>query len=58
MNISQIITIIGISVLFFYSLTKILNFYNIDISVYGVYLSFFWFMILSVIILPHTYPKL
>jgi hypothetical protein len=57
MDISQIITIIGVSILFFYCLTKILNFYSIDISVYGIYIAFFWFMIISTIILPHKYPQ-
>ena len=58
MKISQIITILGVSILFLYCLTQILNFYGIDISIYGIYVSFFIFMIISVIVLPHHSPTI
>ena len=52
------ITILGISLLFFYSLTTILQFYGIDTSVYAIYILFYLFIIISRFILPTTYVKL
>jgi len=52
------ITILGISLLFFYSLTTILQFYGIDTSVYAIYILFYVFLIISRLILPTTYVKL
>ena len=52
------ITILGISLLFFYSLTTILQFYGIDTSVYAIYILFYIFIIISRFILPTTYVKL
>jgi hypothetical protein len=58
MKLSNTITLLGISIIFMYCITQILNFYGISISTYGIYLVFFSFMILSTIILPHGYPSL
>lgn len=58
MKLSNTITLLGISIIFIYCITQILNFYGITISTYGIYLVFFAFMILSTIILPHSYPTL
>ena len=55
---SKIITIIGISLLFFYCLIQILNFYGIDTNTYGVYISFYIFIIISSLILPKSYPSI
>jgi len=52
------ITFIGLSVLFFYTLTKIFQFYGIKQDVYGTYLMFYVFIIISSIILPTSYPEL
>ena len=52
------ITILGISLLFFYSLTTILQFYGFDTSVYAIYILFYVFLIISRLILPTTYIKL
>ena len=52
------ITILGISLLFFYSLTTILQFYGIDTSVYSIYILFYIFIIVSRLILPMNYAKL
>jgi len=51
------ITLIGISIVFFYSLTQILNFYGIGQDIYGAYLLFYIFLIITVLILPNDYPK-
>jgi hypothetical protein len=52
------ITLIGMSVIFFYSLTQILNFYGLSEDVYGVYILFYIFIILCILILPNDYPKI
>jgi len=51
------ITLLSISVLLFYSLIQILKFYNIGPDIYGIYLYFYVFMIISLLILPNQYPK-
>jgi len=52
------ITLIGLSIIFFYSLTQILNFYGLSEDVYGVYILFYIFIILCILILPNDYPKI
>ena len=52
------ITILGTSLLFFYSLATILQFYGIDTSIYLIYILFYVFIIISGFILPTTYAKL
>jgi len=54
----NIITLIGFSIIFFYSLTQILKFYGIGDDVYGVYILFYIFIIITIIILPNNYPKI
>ena len=51
------ITLIGLSIVFFYSLTQILNFYGVDESSYGAYILFYIFMIICILVLPNDYPK-
>lgn len=51
------ITLLGLSALFFYCLIQILQFYGVGSDVYGVYLYFYIFIILSIFILPNDYPK-
>jgi hypothetical protein len=51
------ITLIGISIIFFYSLVQILKFYGIGEDVYGVYLLFYIFIVASILILPNDYPR-
>jgi hypothetical protein len=52
------ITKIGVYMLFVYVLTKVLNFYGIDISQYGSYLAFYTFIFLSTMVLPNNYYML
>ena len=52
------ITLLGISLIFFYSISQILKFYGVGEEVYGYYLIFYAFMILSVMILPNSNPKI
>ena len=46
------ITMIGLTIIFFYCLTKILKFYGIDESVYGVYILFYLMICLFILVLP------
>ena len=47
------VTLIGLSIIFFYSLTQILKFYGIDESVYGAYILFYIFIIICILVLPN-----
>ena len=58
MSSSSIITILGISVLLVYGITKVLEFYGIGINVYGSYIAFYFFILISSFILPRNYYKL
>jgi len=51
------ITLLGISIIVFYSLIQILNFYGVGQDTYGIYILFYIFIIISIIILPNDYPK-
>ena len=51
------ITIIGFTIIFYYTLTQIFNFYGISEETYGIYLSFYIFIIISIIVLPTEYPS-
>jgi len=52
------ITLIGLSIIFLYSIIQILNFYGIGEDTYGVYVLFYIFIIISLLILPNDYPKI
>jgi len=58
MSSSSIITILGIAILLVYSLTRILEFYGIGINVYGSYVAFYFFLLISAFVLPREYYKL
>ena len=51
------ITLLGLSIIFFYSLTQILKFYGVGEDVYGVYILFYIMIIISILVLPNEYPK-
>lgn len=57
MNLSNVITLLGISMIFFYSIIQILKFYGLKEENYGIYLLFYMFLIVSIIVLPHDYPS-
>jgi hypothetical protein len=58
MSAARIITIIGLTIIFFYTIIQILKFYGVSASVYGTYLLFYATMILSILILPNSNPTL
>ena len=57
MKTSSIITILGFSIIIFYSISQILLFFGVSQSTYGIYILFYAFMVLSIIVLPHNYPS-
>ena len=57
MSLSNLITLIGISIILFYSVTKILDFYGIGVDVYGVYVLFYVLIMICILILPSNYPE-
>jgi hypothetical protein len=57
MSASSIITTLGISILLVYGLTRLLEFYGIGINVYGSYIAFYFFILISTFILPREYPR-
>ncbi len=51
------ITLIGLSIIFFYIIIQLLKFYGIGEDVYGVYILFYIFIVMCILILPNGYPK-
>jgi hypothetical protein len=58
MSTSLIITILGVSIIIIYGIIKLLDFYGIGINVYGSYIAFYVFIVISSFILPREYPKI
>lgn len=52
------ITLVGLSVIFFYAIIQILTFYGIEQQTYGIYILFYVFMIICILVLPNDYPKI
>jgi hypothetical protein len=51
------ITIICLTLLFFFCLKKILTFYGVDQSSYATYMLFYMFMCLCLVVLPKGDPE-
>ena len=58
MSASSMITTLGISILLVYGITKILEFYGVGINVYGSYIAFYFFILISSFILPRDYVRI
>lgn len=58
MKFESMITSLGVTLLITFSITQILNFYGIGINVYGSYLAFYAFLLISTYVLPTAYPTL
>ena len=58
MKASSIITGLGIAILLTYGITKILDFYGIGINVYGSYLAFYIFILITAFVLPRSYKQI
>jgi hypothetical protein len=50
------ITLIGLTIILYYSITQILKFYGVGEDVYGVYILFYIMIIISILVLPNEYP--
>ena len=57
MTLSELITYLGVSLILYYSLTRILNFYGIGQDVYGVYVLFYVLIMICILILQSNYPE-
>ncbi len=57
MKLANVITLLGIAIIFFYSIIQILKFYGLKEENYGIYLFFYLFLLISIIVLPHNYPS-
>ena len=55
--LNKLTTTIGITLIVFYSITQVLKFYGVGEEVYGFYLGFYIFLLISFLILPTEYPK-
>ena len=51
------ITLLGMSLIFIYSLVKILDFFNVQKSAYGPYVLFLLLILLCYFVLPKTTPS-
>ena len=51
---SSLITGIGLALLLLFCIPKILNFYDVTIDMYGPYLGFMVFILITIFILPRT----
>jgi hypothetical protein len=58
MKASSIISMLGIALLLFYGITRILEFYGIGINVYGSYVAFYIFILISILVLPNNYMNI
>ncbi len=51
MSSNIIITTLGIFVLLVYGVTKVLDFYGIGINMYGSYIAFYAFLLISIFVI-------
>ena len=58
MSASAIITTLGMAILLVYGFTRILEFYGVGINVYGSYIAFYLFILISSFVFPRDYVKL
>ena len=53
----NVVTLIGLALIFFYSLTSILKFWGVNEYEYGSYVLFYMMLVMCVLVLPNGYPK-
>ena len=51
------VTSVCLTIVFFYCVTKILSFYGVNQSTYGVYILFYMFILFCILVLPHEDPS-
>lgn len=57
LSTKSLLSIVGFSTIFTYVITNILEFYGIGANVYGSYIGFYLFLLVSIFVLPLDYPK-
>ena len=57
MTTGSLMTFIGCSILIVYIIMQIFNFYGVGQDVYGIYLAFLVFILLSIVVLPNKNPE-
>ena len=57
LSITTLISLFGFSLVFTYVIVNILEFYGVGINVYGSYIGFYLFLLVSIFVLPNDYPK-
>jgi hypothetical protein len=57
MNSIKILGIVTISLLVMYIVVQILNFYGFDSDYYGIYITFYIFLMLTMLVLPQGFPE-
>jgi len=57
LSFTNLLTIVGFSMLFTYVITNLLEFYGIGSDVYGTYIGFYLFLLISMFVLPRDYPR-
>ena len=58
MTTGKLISFLGVTLLFMYASSKIMDFYGIGSSAYGSYFAFYLFLLLSYFILPTKYSQI
>ena len=58
MKLESMLIGLGIAILLTYCITQILYFYGIGVNIYGSYLGFYAFLLLSTYVLPTSYSGL
>jgi hypothetical protein len=56
LSTNNLLTILGFSTIFTYVITNLLEFYGIGADVYGSYVGFYLFLMISLFVLPRDYP--
>jgi hypothetical protein len=57
LSTKSLLSIVGFSMIFTYVITNLLEFYGIGSNVYGSYVGFYLFLLVSIFVLPLEYPK-
>jgi hypothetical protein len=57
LSTNNLLTLFGFSSVFTYVIVNLLEFYGIGSNVYGSYIGFYLFLLVSIFVLPRDYPK-
>jgi hypothetical protein len=57
LSITTLISLFVFSLIFTYVIVNILEFYGVGANVYGSYIGFYLFLLVSIFVLPRDYPR-